>query len=69
MTATEPQSGAAFGAPVESTGTSQARVDRAALVVLPGGLVLVNEAGPFAGASWLGRPVSGPIVCEGREEP
>jgi hypothetical protein len=69
-TATEPQGGAAFAAaPVNGNGTSQARLDGAALVVLPGGLVLVDQAGPFAGASWLGRPVSGPITCETRRKP
>jgi hypothetical protein len=67
-TPTESQGGA-FGAPVESDGTTQAQVDRAALVVLPGGVALVNQAGPFADASWLGRPVSGPILCNERREP
>jgi hypothetical protein len=68
-TPTEPQGGA-FGAPVEAEGTTQGQVDRAAaLTVLPGGLVLVDQSGPLAGASWLGRPVSGPIVCSERREP
>jgi hypothetical protein len=62
---TEPQGTAAFAAPVEREGVSQAQLDGGiALVVLPGGLVLVDQAGPFAGAPWLGRPVSGPIHCE-----
>lgn len=65
MATIEPQGGAAFAAPpIDSDGTSQDSIDGAALVVLPGGLVLVDQAGPFAGASWLGRPVSGPIYCE-----
>jgi hypothetical protein len=69
MAATEPQGAAAFAAPSERRdGVSQAQLDGIALIVLPGGLVLVDQAGPLAGAQWLGRPVSGPITCE-RKQP
>ncbi len=68
MAATEPQGAAAFAAPpVERDGVSQAQLDGIALIVLPGGLVLVDQAGPLAEAPWLGRPVSGTITCERRQ--
>jgi len=50
--------GLAFGAPIEAGGTSQRRLT-GHIIVMPGGLVLVDERLPLT----LGRVVSGPIEC------
>jgi hypothetical protein len=52
-------SGVAFGAPSETTGTSQ-RAMTAHIVIMPGGVMLVDTALDIK----LGRPVSGPIHCD-----
>jgi hypothetical protein len=50
--------GLAFGAPVESNGTTQASMT-AHIVIMPGGVMLIDEALNLD----IGKPVSGPIHC------
>ena len=56
-------SGAAFGAPSESTGLAQGEL-AGDIIILPGGMMLVDQASPLADCPELGRPVSGLIYCE-----
>jgi hypothetical protein len=57
------EGGAAFAAPIENTGTNQ-RTMRGHIIVLPGGVLLVDESlSPKLRAS-LGTRVSGPIECK-----
>ena len=51
--------GLAFGAPVDSDGTSQRKLV-GQIVILPGGLVLVDERLNIK----LGQVASGPIECK-----
>lgn len=62
----------AFGAPSEGKqGASQGDVAQggADIVILPGGVVIVDQASPMAEAAWLGRPVSGLILCDEEVQP
>lgn len=55
--------GAMFAAPVETSGTpQQAMVGH--IIVLPGGLLLVDDSLPAHIRAGLGRIVSGPIECK-----
>jgi hypothetical protein len=56
-----------FGAPVENTGTKQTEIN-ADMVILPGGLLLVDQASPLADMDGLGRPISGVIYCDEKGE-
>jgi hypothetical protein len=51
--------GVAFGAPVDSDGTSQRRLV-GQIIIMPGGLVLVDERLNIN----LGQVASGPIECK-----
>ena len=51
-----------FGAPLDSDGASQARVD-ADLVILPGGLLLVEQSSPLAHCEGFCDQMSGDIHC------
>lgn len=62
----------AFGAPSEGQhGASQGNLAQggADIIILPGGLVLVDQSSPLADAAWLGRPVSGLILCDEEVQP
>ena len=59
--------GAMFAAPVETGGTSQQTM-LGQIIVLPGGVVLVDDALPEAVKAAFrrafGAPISGPIECK-----
>ena len=55
--------GAPLDAPLDSDGTSQARVD-ADLVILPGGLLLVEQSSPLAHCEGFCDQMSGDIHCD-----
>lgn len=54
--------GVAFGAPLDATGTPQAAI-RGQIVILPGGVMLVDQGLREGLRSALGRIISGPIEC------
>jgi hypothetical protein len=56
-------SGAAFGAPSESTGLAQGDL-AGDIIILPGGVMLVDQSSPLADCPELGRPITGPIYCD-----
>jgi hypothetical protein len=56
-------SGGAFGAPLDSNGLAQGEL-AGDIIILPGGVMLVDQAGPMADCPELGRPVSGLIHCD-----
>jgi hypothetical protein len=53
----------AFAAPGDTSGTAQ-RAMRGHIIVLPGGVLLVDEALSEPLRAALGREVSGPIECK-----
>jgi hypothetical protein len=62
----------AFGAPSEADqGASQGDIAQggADVIILPGGVVLVDQASPLAALPCWGRPVSGIILCTEEVEP
>jgi len=60
---TPPREGGLFGAPLdEDGGTRQGAVD-ADIVVLPGGLVLIEQSSPLAALAAFGATVTGDIHC------
>ena len=59
--------GGLFGAPVSSSGTRQGAVD-ADLVIMPGGLLLVEQSSPLATCEGFDQSLTGDINCDnGRE--
>ena len=61
---TPPREGGLFGAPLDGdgSGTRQRSID-ADIVVLPGGLVLVEQSSPLAALPAFGATVTGDIHC------
>lgn len=55
----EKSGGLAFGAPIDSSGTSQRKLV-GQIIIMPGGLVLVDERLNIK----LGQVASGPIECK-----
>lgn len=53
----------AFAAPASTTGTAQ-RAMRGHIIVLPGGLLLVDDSLSEPLKSALGQVISGPIECK-----
>jgi hypothetical protein len=54
--------GGLFGAPHDGDGTRQGAVD-ADLVILPGGLLLVEKSSPLANVAFFQCDASGDIAC------
>lgn len=53
----------AFAAPADTKGTAQ-RAMRGHIIVLPGGLLLVDQGLSKSLRDALGQPISGPIECK-----
>jgi hypothetical protein len=52
-----------FGSVFDATGLGQDQIN-GDIVILPGGLLLIDQASPLAELSELGPAISGPIICE-----